>query len=91
MEKFWKWLVQSSIDPEKVGMTVKGILIGVIPAVLFAAPYLHVNIVPEQLQAAAELVREIIVTSLGLISGLMAVYGFIRKLANTVRDAYSKQ
>lgn len=91
MEKFWQWLVQSSADPTQVALTVKGVFTGLIPAVAFVAPYLHLHILPENLEALGELARLFIITSFGILAALMTAFGIIRKIANLVRDIFSKK
>lgn len=88
MEKFWKWVTQSSVDPQKTALTAKALIVGVIPMAMFVAGFMHLHILPEQLQAIAELVRQIIEVGLGLITTGMFLFGLVRKLANLIRDIY---
>ena len=83
IKKFWVWLVQSAADPNEVALTVKGLAVGAIPIILALEPFLHIRVGSDQLQNAAELIRQIIVVGLGVVAGAMTLYGFLRKLYYT--------
>lgn len=88
MDKFWKWVVTSSADPTSVSATVKGLIVGIIPMAVFAAGFLHLHVLPEQIQGIAELVRQIVEVGLGIVSAGIFLFGLIRKIANAIRDLW---
>ena len=66
-------IIQSSINPTKVSMTIKGVGIALIPVIIFIAGGLGFNFVEADL---TELVNAIAT----LVSAVMIVYGLIRKI-----------
>lgn len=67
--KFW----QSSVDPEKMAMTIKSLLTMLIPLALLAAPTLGIHVTQEQLVN--------VVAEIGLaLSALATLYGVARKV-----------
>lgn|SRR5574343_326516 len=66
--------LQSSVNPNKLSLTVKGILIALIPAVIIIAKYLGLEVSETSLVNVAE--------DLGVIvSAVITAIGLIRKLA----------
>jgi len=81
-EKFLQWLVQSSADPDKVALTVKGFLGVMISVILAISPLLHLRLEQGQLEMAGNLVVEVLVISLGIVSSLATIWGIVRKFVN---------
>mgnify|MGYP001569344074 CR=1 FL=1 len=85
-KRFWKWLVVSSADPEKTALTIKGLLLGMVPAFILVLRSFGVGEVGD-----IELIQTInsgvavFVAVTGTISAAMTFYGFLRKLYLTFR------
>ncbi len=74
---FFNWLVQSSNDPTQVALTVKGLAAGVLPVALVVLHGANLAPLPDELYI-------FVVVALGIVSGLIAIYGIIRKIYFTI-------
>ena len=81
--KFTNWLVQSSSDPEKVSMMVKGILVGIIPFLMQFLPLIGIKLSPD-LVNIPDFVYGVVFYGLTAIGAVIAVMGFLRKIWNTL-------
>ncbi len=70
----------SSVDPEKLGLTVKGFLVGVIPVVLLVAGLTHINVGQQDLSALVDGIVNLTVAISTALSGLMVLIGIVRKI-----------
>lgn len=84
IKAMWNWLVKSSADPAKVSLTVKGILTGAIPAIIFIAPSLGLPINSENIGSVTDLISAVVQYILGVIASLVTIYGLFRKIKNTL-------
>jgi predicted histidine transporter YuiF (NhaC family) len=84
-----KWLLVSSSDSEQVSLTIRGLLVGFIPAIMFAAGFAHVNIGQDQLNELVNGIVSFIETLLTLIATAMTLFGLVRKLWNTALPKYA--
>lgn len=84
LKKFWEWLVMSSADAQKISLTVKAFLIGLIPGILFLTNMLNVQFDSETFTGIVEAVAQIIVLLGGLITAIAFVWGAVRKLLTTL-------
>lgn len=82
--KILDWLLASSADPQKVSLTLKGVLIGVIPTIIAFAGLTGVTI-PDQ-EALTSIVNDgsmIVQILLGMVASAMTVWGLLRKIWRT--------
>jgi hypothetical protein len=68
-------LITSSIDPNKVSLTVKGFLVMVLPIVLAVT-----GISSEQANPIIDLIVQVVFLGSTLLSSVMMLYGLLRKL-----------
>ena len=78
-------LFASSINPEKLSLTVKGILGGIATFVVSLAVLFGVNITQGDFQMAINGVGDFIVAIGAVISTAMVIYGGIRKIVVAFR------
>ena len=78
--KFIDWLVLSSANPQQAGATIQGILGGVVTAVIYFSPLLHLHVGPDQLNAIVDLIIQIFTACLGIVSAVVFILGAIRKI-----------
>jgi hypothetical protein len=78
-EEVLRWLLQSSANPNEVSLTVKGLLIGVIPTLMTIFGLAHVNLGQDQLTAIANGIVAVIQAGLILVSAITTLYGLCRK------------
>lgn len=83
-------LLGSSVDPEKLALTVKGLLGGVATLILFYAKVKGVALTDGELQNIINAVGDIIVYGGALISSLAFLAGLFRKAYNLVKDIIAK-
>lgn len=74
-----KFLV-SSIDPQKLSLTVKGVMVGAIPVAIFLAKMSGVELPEGDLTDLAENVGNAIQQIGVALSAIMIVYGGVRKV-----------
>ena len=80
LKKIWDWLVQSSADPTKLSVTVKGALGTAASILLLVSPLVHVQISNEQVTTIIDLVAQIVISFCAVISAVAAILGFARKI-----------
>jgi len=70
----------SSVDSDRLSLTVRGLLVGLIPllSIAFGVP-------AEAFNGVAEGIISLITSLLGLLSVGMTLYGATRKLVNTIK------
>ena len=74
----------SSVDPQKLAMTVKGILVGVLPVIILVVKqFTQIDISVEAGQLT-DLISDLIMGVGGVASILMTGYGLVRKIYNKV-------
>lgn len=82
MQKIFDWLVYSSTNADKWGMTIKG-LATFIPSAVILLGFVHVHLDPNDASGFIDSLV-VFVTSLGsLIGALATVIGFVRKVQST--------
>lgn len=80
MKNIFDWILKSSVDPSKLALTVKGLLVGAIPTIIFLSGVSNIQLSSEELTIAFDAVAQLIQASLTAISAVMIVWGFVRKL-----------
>lgn len=73
------WLLQSSANPDKVALTVKGILSSLVPLIIIALKLFGIEILPENL-------NEIVIQVSSLVSILLTAVGIVRKIYLTYKQ-----
>jgi hypothetical protein len=84
LDKFFNWLLVSSNDPQEVSLTVKGVLLGAVPAIMSVAGVAHLNLGSDALTAFFDVVVGFVQNALAVVASVVALYGAIRKLWLTV-------
>lgn len=84
MKKFIVWLVLSSKDPEKVSLTIKGILASVATYVVFFTSLFHLNFNVTDLTTIGDMISKIIEALLMIVSMVTALIGAVRKIKSTM-------
>jgi uncharacterized membrane protein len=74
-------LIQSSQDPTKVSLTVRGALLGLVPMFLFVSQHFGFQGVDETLLVEViELITNIVSAALAIISTVVMLWGLVRKV-----------
>jgi hypothetical protein len=68
-------LITSSIDPNKVSLTVKGFIVMILPIVLAVT-----GITSEQANPIIDLIVQVVFLGSTILSSIMMLYGLIRKI-----------
>lgn len=80
-------LLQSSQDPTKLSLTVRGMLVTLVPVILIAAQVFGIGMLQEtDVIAIIEGITGIIATALTLVGLVMTTWGMIRKLVYPIDD-----
>lgn len=83
MKDLFQWLITSSADPEKVGLTVKGLLVGIVPALSVLLPILCSVVMfcvdLSLINPAIDAITKIVVAVTTLVSAVMVLWGLVRK------------
>lgn len=72
----------SSVDPQKLSLTVKGILVGLIPFIIIIAKGFNVDLNNDELMSVIDGIVSLIVNIGAIVSVAVTVYGGIRKIIN---------
>lgn len=76
-----KSIILSSKDPAKVSLTLRGILLQVVPVILVVSKLYGIETLDESaLTALAEVITEIVAGVLSLVSVVMIAWGLVRKI-----------
>ena len=82
---FVQWILVSSEDPQRVALTVKGLLVAGIPTIMWAfggfAFFQHLT--PDVINLIINYIVIVVADSLTVVGYGMAIYGAIRKIINT--------
>ncbi len=78
------WIVFSSKDPQKVSLTVKGVLLGLVPVIITGFNLAHVDLPTDTLTTLVDAVVQTINSGLTIIAGVMTFWGMVRKIHLTV-------
>lgn len=78
MIRFVQWLVQSSVNPDKIALTMKGILSAFVPLFLIFLKVAGIDIAQEDIE-------EGLVLATSIFSGLLTLAGLARKLWYTFK------
>lgn len=90
MKKVFDFIVYSSANPDKYSQTLKGILLGIIPFILYTSgiacsfgDYCW-GMSPNDLELLAEDIVQFFTVVLSVISAVMTAYGAGRKVFRTI-------
>jgi len=79
-----QWLVRSSADPARLSLTIKGILVGVVPVIMAVAGLANIDIGSDKVSAIIDGIASLVQVVLALVAMVMTAYGIVRKLYNTI-------
>lgn len=83
LHRFLEAVLMSSQDPSKVSLTVRGLLVTLVPVILIAAQYFGLGMLAESdVLAIIDGVTKIIAAALTLVGLVMTTWGLIRKMFN---------
>lgn len=84
IKKFWAWLTTSSQDPDKVALTFRGAMVGVVAAIIQLAPlacsYAGICFDTTFINPLVDAVANLIKVSLELVALVLVVAGILRKI-----------
>ena len=72
--------LSSSINPDKLSLTIRGIAVGVIPILVIVLGMAGFDIPESNWSDLTEAVISLATSVLGVVSSFMVVYGLIRKI-----------
>lgn len=78
-------ILSSSADSTRLSLTIKGLLIGVIPVVLVVAPTLGLNLEEGTLKEFVNALDQVFVALFGLLAAVTTLYGLGRKIVVGLR------
>jgi hypothetical protein len=87
MDTVLTWLLISSKDPEKVSLTIKGILTGAIPVITIVLGLAHIQV--GDLTPFVDGIINVVQTALAAIAAVMTVWGLFRKIILTLKGQHA--
>jgi len=81
LKKVWRWVINSSEDPNKLSLTLKGLL----PLVIALSTISGYDLRQDDLSSLTDAVVTALVQFVALVSALTTLYGAGRKVINTTR------
>ena len=75
MQKTIQWFLYSSANPEKIALTVKGVLVGVLPVLMLVT-----NLDGESANSFVNAIQNVVFYTLSAVSSIGVAYGFLRKI-----------
>lgn len=78
-------ILSSSADPQKLALTVRGILLAIIPTALIAARLFDVELAESDLTSAVSAIENVIISVGGVIAAGLTLWGVARKIALRIR------
>lgn len=80
----WNWLVFSSADPQRVSLTVKGVLIGALTYATVLAGFAHIALPSDLLTQLIDQIVNLVQSFLMVVAIITATAGIIRKVGKTL-------
>lgn len=80
IKKIFNWIWYSSADPERVSLTVKSFLLGLVPVLLYFAGLGHVSVSQDELVQVFNSIAIVVQSALGIVAALGFVIGLVRKI-----------
>lgn len=78
------WLLSSSSNPEAASLTVKGALLGAVPALMYVFGIAHIGLGQDQLTSIFDGATATLQAVLTVIATSITLFGALRKAWNTV-------
>ena len=82
--------LSSSVDPEQLGLTIKGLLVAIIPTVLLIAGVAHINLGQADLSQFVDATVNVVIAVSTALSAFMVLVGIVRKIAVSLGIIKSK-
>lgn len=82
-KKIIAWIVQSSEDPSQISLTLKGIIVTIIPWIVTITGVFHLLLSSAELSGIGAQIVILVQSGLSTIGTGIFLYGLIRKLINT--------
>jgi hypothetical protein len=89
LENAVRWLFASSADPSGVSMTIRGILVGFLPAAMVLLNLAHINVGQDQATAIVDGFVNFVQAVLTVIASAHILLGIVRKTWNTSFPQYA--
>lgn len=83
LHKVFAWIWQSSSDPTKVSLTVKGTLAVLTGALIPALSLAHINVGIPEVNSAIDAIATVVSDALVLVGAIGGAYGFVLKVIRT--------
>ena len=80
-EKIFQWFVYSSANPTKYALTVKSLLLGVLPVLMMVT-----GISGDEANTAVDALSNFVFLILSAVSAMGVIFGFARKVALSFRQ-----
>lgn len=84
LNRIWAWLLLSSSDPNKVSLTIKGALVGLLTAITMVAGVANIQLPSEALTQSVDGIIAFVQTSLLWVSSAVTAWGAIRKVWTSI-------
>ncbi len=84
MKKLIDWVVLSSADPRAMSLTVKGVLVALVPVIIAVLNMTGIDIDNNSLESVINSITAIVFLLGTVVSALMTVTGLMRKIITTV-------
>jgi hypothetical protein len=83
-------MLGSSVDPDKLSMTIKGIILGIIPVLAILNSWFGISIEEQGVRALADSVQSVIVAAWALWSACLVLFGLLRKAVVFVKENFNQ-
>lgn len=92
MANIIKWILTSSADPTKLALTVRGLLVAIVPTAIAVAPLFGIDptFAQDWLGQLADGVEKIVFLVFSLVAAVMVVWGLFRKIVLTLKSRLEK-
>src|SRR5690242_12220385 len=80
-----RWVVVSSANPQEISLTIKGVLVGLVPYGIALIGLTHVSVGADQLNTFIDGIATLVQDLLGIVSVSMAIVGLCRKIWLTIK------
>lgn len=73
-------IFQSSVDPNELALTIKGLLVGLVPILMLLVGLNHISVGQDQVSGIIDALSNIVIGIGSVVSSVMVAWGLIRKL-----------
>lgn len=87
IQKALSWIIDSSSNPTEVSLTIKGLLLGIVPTLMVVVGFTHLNVGVTDINNIINAITATVQSALALAAAIMTIVGVTRKVWVSIKNA----